>query len=180
MQLAALDLRKGTLVRHQNAVQVVFFWNILRNDRRLFVQMKLKDLKTGRVTELKEHGDSKYDVLESSVVELTHSYRDGGEEVFYGKEGDEHRCQAEAAADALKWECESYKGMIVDGQLLFVATPNTVTATVTETAPPVKGDSRLMKPATLENGEVLQVSQLVKVGDKIRLDPETLEFKERA
>src|SRR5215510_5052154 len=104
MERAALDLRKGYLVRHEGRICSVFHWNILRNDRRLFVQIKFKDLLTGRVTELKEHGDTKYEVLDNEQKDLTYSYRDGTEEVFYTEDGDEVRCGHEAAADALVWQ----------------------------------------------------------------------------
>ena len=178
-QLNALDLRKGFLVEHQGRMCTVVYWNILRNDRRQFVQMTLKDLLTGRITELKEHGDSKYSVLEYSQIDLSHSYRDGVDEVFYDGEGAEYRCSAEAAKDALVWTCEAYKGLLVDGRLVSVTTPNSVVATVTDTAPPMKGSSSGTKDAMLDNGIKVRVSQLVQNGDKVRLDAETLEFRER-
>ena len=179
MQLSALDLRKGYLVMYQGRMCTVIHWNILRNDRRQFVQMKVKDLLTGRVSEMKEHGETKYDVLETEKVDLTHSYRDGNEEVFYTEDGTEHRVGHEAAADALEWPGETYKGMLADGKLVAIELPMSVTAVVTETAPPMKGGGSGTKDAILENGKKVRVSLLTAVGDKIRLDPETLEFKER-
>ena len=92
MQVAALDLRPGYLVNHQGRMATVVWWNILRNDRRAFVQMRIKDLQNGRVTELKEHTDSKWEVLDKEEVDLSHSYRDSQEEVFYRENGDEVRC----------------------------------------------------------------------------------------
>lgn len=180
MQLDANDLRKGYLVRHNGQIQAVVYWNILRNDRRAFVQMRLKDLKSGKVTELKEHGDSKYEVLDNLTVELSHSYSDGSEEVFYTADGEEHRCPREAAADALKWKSESYKGLLVDGQLTFLTLPNVVIATVAETDPPVRGAGQILKEAVLENGITIRVPTMIASGERIRVDPETLEFRERA
>ena len=179
MQLAALDLRKGMLVGHEGRMCTVIHWNILRNDRRLFVQMKLKDLETGRVTELKEHGDSKYEVLDNEVAELTHSYRDGTQEVFFKEDGEEVRCPAAACEDALRWEADSYQGFFVNGQLVTIHPPQSVVATVKETAPPMKGAGSGLKDAVLENGLKVRVGLNVDVGDKVRLDPETLEFKDR-
>ena len=63
MQLSALDLRKGYLIVYEGRMCNVIYWNILRNDRRQFVQMKVKDLLTGRVQEMKEHGETKYEVV---------------------------------------------------------------------------------------------------------------------
>lgn len=136
MEMNALDLRRGNLVRYEGHICEVIFWNILKNDRRQFVQMKVKNLKTGRIAELKEHGDTKFEALDNQKVEISHSYRDGSDEVFYTPEGEEVRCNKEAAEDALKWPCDLYNGLVVDGVLVSVTPPQTVVIGVTDTAPP--------------------------------------------
>jgi elongation factor P len=181
MQSNALDLRKGNLVRYQGNLSEVVFWNILKNDRRQFVQMRLKNLETGRSAELKEHGDTKFELLDNEVVELTHSYRDGSDEVFYTTDGEEHRCNHEMAKDALLWKCDSYKGFVVEGHLFTVSPPAPVIATVVDTSPPLRGGGGSgLKDAVLDNGVKVRVGLIVDRGDKVRIDPETLEFKERA
>jgi elongation factor P len=179
MLMQALELRRNTLVQYQGRICTVTSWKSLRNDRRQFVQMTLKDLLSGRVSELKEHGDTKYEVLESSQVDLAHSYRDGPDEVFYDPDGVEFRCSIESVKDALLWQADAYRGMLVDGKLITIAPPATVIATVAETAPPLKGANSGQKDALLDNGIKIRVSQLTQTGDRVRLDPETLEFKER-
>jgi elongation factor P len=178
-QLPALDLRPGTLVSYDGRMCKVTWWNILKNDRRQFVQMKLKDIQTGRVSEVKEFGDTKYEVLENEEVDLTHSYRDGPVEVFFTEDGEEVRCSVAAAEDALLWPAETYTGFYVQGQLVSVNPPKTSVLTVTETAPPIKGAGTGQKPAVLENGVTVKVGMLTNVGDKVRIDTETHEFKER-
>lgn len=181
MQANALDLRKGNLVRYEGNISEVVFWNILKNDRRQFVQMRLKNLQTGRIAELKEHGDSKFELLDNEIVELSHSYRDGSDEVFYTPEGEEHRCTHEIAKDALLWKSDLYKGFVVEGHLVTVSPPQSVVATVVDTAPPVRGGGGSgLKDAVLDNGVKIRVGLLIDRGDKVRVDPETLEFKERA
>jgi elongation factor P len=179
-QSNALDLRKGALIEYQKRMCTVIDWSIMRNDRRQYVFITLKDLLTGRVTELKEHGDTKFEVLENEKVELSHSYNEGPEEVFYDKEGAEYRCSTEAAKDALMWQCDDYVGFLVSGKLVSVSTPQSVIAVVKDTSPPMKGANASWKDAVLENGVKLKVSNLVNVGDKVRVDPLTLEFRERA
>jgi translation elongation factor P/translation initiation factor 5A len=180
MHTQALDLRKGLLVTHQGRTCTVIHWNILRNDRRTFVQMRLRDLETGRVTELKEHGDSKYEVLDSETIELTHSYRDGEVEVFYTPEGVEYRCPRAAVEEQLKWQVDAYKGLLVDGHLVTISLPQTVVATVLDTSPPIKGSGGSgSKDALLDNGVKVRVGLIVANGDRVRLDAETLEYKER-
>lgn len=179
MQLQALDLRPGFLVSYEGRMCTVTWWNILRNDRRLFVQMKLKDLQTGRVTELKEHGDSKYEVLDKEEREIMHSYRDGPAEVFFTPEGEEIRCPAAAAEDALRWPADSYTGFFVNGNLVAVFPPRHAVVEIAETTPPIKNAGTGQKEATLVNGMKVKVNMLCDVGDSVRLDTETLEFKER-
>ena len=84
------------LVRYEGNLSEVVYWNILKNDRRQFVQMRVKNLATGRIAELKEHGDTKFDVLDNEIVELSHSYRDGADDVFYSPEGERGSQQCEA------------------------------------------------------------------------------------
>jgi translation elongation factor P/translation initiation factor 5A len=179
VQLNALDLRKGYLVDYQGRMCTVSDWSIMRNDRRQYVFVTLKDLLTGRVSELKEHGDTKFEVLDKDSVELSHSYQDGLEEVFYDKEGVEFRCPAAAAKDALMWGSDSYVGFLVNGKLITVSPPSSVVVKVADCAPPMKGSNNSWKDAVLENGVKLKVANLVNAGDRVRVDPFTLEFRER-
>ena len=179
MQSSAMELRKGFLVTHQGRTCTVVHWNILRNDRRTFIQMRLKDLETGRMTDLKEHGETKYEVLDSEVIELTHSYRDGDDEVFYTPDGVEYRCPHAAVEEQLKWQVDAYKGLLVEGHLVTISMPATVIARVADTSPPMKGGGSGLKDAVLENGVKVRIGLIVATGDRIRLDSETLEYKER-
>ena len=179
MHLSALDLRKNYLVSHQGGVWKVNDWSIMRNDRRQYVYLTLKNLQTGRITELKENGDNKFELLEKEEVELSHSFTDGIEEVFYDSEGVEYRCSVEAAKDALFWPAEHYIGFLIEGKMLSISAPAQVVVRVTDTAPPLRGGgSSGLKDAVLENGVKVRVTQLVEVGDRVRVDPVTLEFKE--
>jgi translation elongation factor P/translation initiation factor 5A len=180
MQQDARDLRKGILIRHQGTMCTVVHWNIWKSDRRSRVQMRFKDVLSGRMHEVTAQGDDKYEVLENESLDLTHSYREGDEEVFYSAEGEEYRCSAKAASDALLWKADVYRGLLIDGQLVMVSLPQSVFATVVECDPPVKGQPNLQKEAKLDNGILIKVPLIVAPGDKIRVDPDALEFKERA
>jgi len=180
MQAPALDIRKGHLVDYQGRMCTVTDWSIMRNDHQQYVFVTLKDLMSGKVTELKEHGDTKFEVLDKENVELTHSYNDGIEEVFYDKDGVEFRCPAPAAKDALMWECEAFVGLLVNGKLVAINTPQTVIGTIAECPPPMKGANASWKDATLTNGVRIKVSNLVNTGDRVKINSDTMEFRERA
>lgn len=178
-QLPAIDLRKGMLVDVQGKPCSIVHWNIWKSDRRSKIQMRFKEVLTGRAIEVTAQPDDKYAVLENEVIELEHSYRDGPEEVFYGKDGEEWRCQAVAVEDVVKWQAEMYRGLLVNGQLLTVKLPQFVVQEVTQTEPAVKGVGSGLKDAVLANGIQVKVGMNVNVGDKVRIDTETMEYKER-
>jgi elongation factor P len=178
-QLNANELRKGKLVELDGRICLVVHWNLWKSDRRSRVQMRFKDVLSGRTSEVTAQPDDRYVAPETEQIELEYSYREGPDEIFYTKDGVEWRCPAAAVEDALRWQADSYKGVLVDGKLLTVSPPASAIATVVETSPPMKGVSGGRKDATLDNGVQLKIGVMVKVGDKVRVDTETLEFRER-
>jgi elongation factor P len=177
-QITAIEVRKGMLLDVSGKTCSVEHWNIWKSDRRSRIQMKFKEILTGRTSEVTAQPDDRYNLLESEMIDLEHSYRDGPEEVFYTKAGDEWRCPAEGVEDVIRWKSDLYRGLLVDGALVTVRLPQSVVATVAETEPSIKGQSG-MKDATLENGIKVKVGMMVNPGDKVRIDSETLEYKER-
>lgn len=178
-QASAGDLRKGMLVEIEGRACTVTHWNIWKNDRRSRIQMRFRDLLSGRASEATVQPDERFTILESEVIDLDWSYRDGPEEVFYDAGGEEWRCPADGVADVLKWNVGSYRGQLVDGRLVTVMLPTTLVAVVAETEPGIRGAGSGLKDAVLENGIRVKVGLLVNPGDRVRLDPETLEYKER-
>jgi elongation factor P len=178
-QATAMDLRKGMLVTHQGRTCSVIHWNIWKSDRRSRVQIKVKDILTGRISEITAQPDDRYDVQESEHVDLSHSYRDGNDEVFYTADGEEYRCPAAAVEDVLRWKASSYEGLLVDGKLVTVNPPQSVIATVVETTPSIRGVQQGLKDAVLDNGMTVKVGMVINIGDKVRIDTESLEYKER-
>ena len=73
-------------------------------------------------------------------------------------------------------ELLQYKGKVID-----VGLANTVTLTVADTDPGVKGNTAQggSKPATLESGAVVQVPLFVAIGDRIDIDTRTNEYRGR-
>lgn len=178
-QLSAMEVRKGTLLESQGRICNVIFWNLWKNDRRARVQMKFKDIETGRISEITAQGDDKYEVFDSETVKLNHSYTDGNDEVFYTGAGEEYRCPSVTCADVVRWKADEYDGMLIGGKLMTVNAPQSVVATVVETTPPIKGVQSGLKEAILDNGITVKVGMVIKLGDRVRIDTETLEYKDR-
>jgi elongation factor P len=178
-QVTAIDVRKGMLLAVGDRMCRVVHWNIWKSDRRSRIQMKFKEILTGRTSEVTAQPDDRYDVLEAEILELEHSYNDGAEEVFYTKTGEEWRSPAAGLEEVLRWGSDTYLGQLVDGRLVAVMLPQTVYAKVAECEPYMKGQSSGLKDATLENGIKVRVATNVNPGDRVAIDSETMEFKER-
>ena len=178
-QINAIEVRKGMLLAVGGRMCRVVHSNLWKSDRRSRIQLKFKEILTGKTSEVTAQPADRYDVLEAELVELEHSYRDGAEEVFYTKTGDEWRSPAEGLEDVLRWKSPTYRGQLVDGRLVAVMLPQTLVATVVECEPYMKGQSSGLKDATLDNGVKLKVGTMVNPGDKVELDSETMEFKGR-
>ncbi len=178
-QLNAGELRKGMLVIYQGKTCTVIDWNIWKSDRRSRIQMRVKDLLTGRISEITGQPDDRYDVQESERIALSHSYKDGNDEVFYTASGEEYRCPAAAVEDVLRWKADTYEGLLVDSKLLTVNPPESIVAVVTETTPSIRGVQNGLKDAVLDNGLTVKVGMVINIGDKVRIDTETMEYKAR-
>ena len=178
-QLAANELRKGMLVDLQGKTVAITHWNIWKSDRRSKIQLRFKEILTGRTSESTVLPDDRFVVLESEVIDLEHSYQDATDEVFFTPEGEEWRCPSIGLEDVLKWQASSYRGLVVDGRLVTVTLPSSLVVVVADTAPSGKGIPNATKDAVLENGITVKVGMFINVGDRLRIDTETLEVKER-
>jgi len=69
-----------------------------------------------------------------------------------------------------------------DGRPVGIRLPNSMTLEIVETAPVMKTATKTAstKPATLENGVTIQVPEFIGTGDKVRVNPSTGEYQERA
>jgi elongation factor P len=69
-----------------------------------------------------------------------------------------------------------------DRRPVGIRLPNSLTLEVVDTAPVMKTATKTAstKPAKLENGVTVQVPEFIGTGDKVRVNPATGEYQERA
>ncbi len=150
-----------------------------------FVRTKLKNLKTGSLMDITfKDGDK----IEPAYVEertLTYLYNSGDMYYFMDQTSfEEVMVPAEVLGDqVLKFLKENLdvRASFYEGQIVSISLPNFIVYEVVETAPGVRGDTvkNALKPATLENGTVVQVPLFVETGDKIKIDTRTGKYIER-
>jgi elongation factor P len=116
---------------------------------------------------------------------LQYSYFDGENYVFMDTED---FSQFEQSADDLEGQLgylvegmEGIIGLLMDGKLLAVELPQTVSLSITDTAPGIKGATATgrTKPATLSTGLEVQVPEYLEPGETIKINTQTGKFMSR-
>jgi len=185
--IQATALRRGTTVIHDGIPhRVLEFEHRTPGNKRGFVQTKLRNLLDGTQREVKF---SATDLVERAIIEardMDFLYSEGEESgVFMDAENYEQiSIQGPMYRDAAPWLGEGLRVAveIFDGRAIGIRLPKVVTVRVRETEPVLKGQTaaKSTKPATLENGMLIQVPPFVDAGDRIRVDPGEVRYVERA
>jgi elongation factor P len=179
------DLKNGmTLELDGTLFQVVEFQHVKPGKGGAFVRTKLRNLKTGGVVERTFNAGVKVGLAIVERKEMQYLYRDGEHFTFMDMESYEQLPVAAAlVGDAASYLSEGSTAQVAvhQGVPIAVELPASVSLTITQTQPAVKGDTRTnaMKPATLETGYVVQVPLFVAEGERVKVDTRSGAYIER-
>ncbi|MBI2027646.1 MAG: elongation factor P [Deltaproteobacteria bacterium] len=149
------------------------------------MQTKLKNLKTGAITDKRFRSDERVEKIALDEKEMEWLYKDATGYHFMDHSSYE---QIALSPDVAGEGIDSYliSGLHVgvsfyEGNPVGITLPTTVNLLVVETQPGIKRAtaSASPKPATLETGLVVQVPQFVEKGDRVKVNTETGEYLER-
>ena len=149
------------------------------------VQAKLKNLRTGNNF---EHRFRAADTIEKASMEthdLEFMYQGGSTYHFMNTENyDQLEIDEEVLGDNAQWmqpgmkiQAEYYNGRVIGIEL-----PNSLVLQIVDTAPVMRTATKTAstKPAKLENGVTVNVPEFVSSGEKVRVNPNTGEYMDRA
>ncbi|MDD5707674.1 MAG: elongation factor P [Kiritimatiellae bacterium] len=131
-------------------------------------------------------GDDKFEDVDFSRREVEFLYEQQGMYTFMDRED---FTQFELDKDALGEQAqylaedmEDLRALIVNGRAVAIELPASVTLTVADCEPTVRGQSATArsKPARMQTGLVVQVPEYITVGERVRVDTRTGEFLGRA
>ena len=146
------------------------------------MKMKLKNLLTGGASEVVYKADEKLENIVLERKEATYSYFADPMYVFMDGEYNQHEVEKDNLGDALNYLDDGLPCEIVfyDGKPISVTLPNSVVREIT-TEPAVRGDTsgKVLKPATIGTGFVVNVPLFCESGDKIEIDTRTGEYRNR-
>lgn len=172
--ISANSLRPGMVIIFKNELHNVFsVMHRTPGNLRAFVQVKLRNLRTGAMF---EHRFSSSDTVERAILEqhdMEYLYDDGGNTfTFMNTESYEQiELSKDDLGDNIYFLLPNIKVTVefYEGKPISVEVPQTVVMTVMETEPGIKSAtaSSVNKPAKLETGLVVQVPPFINEGDKI-------------
>lgn len=180
------DLSKGNFVRYNGEVmQVEELQHRTPGNLRAFYQVKLRNIRNGKVAENRFRPGEDIEMLRVETKEYQYLYADGDSLVCMDKETfDQIYLDKALLGNAFQYIKEEVTLLIAfeNGTTPITAeAPAHVVMQISYTEPGVQGDTatRTLKAATLENGTEIRVPLFVNTGDNIKVNTGTGEYVER-
>jgi elongation factor P len=180
------DLSRGNYVRYNGEIMVVEeLQHRTPGNLRAFYQVKLRNLRNGKLAENRFRPGEEIEMLRVETKEYQYLYADGNSLVCMDKETfDQVYIDKTLLGDAFKYIKEEVTLLIAfeNGTTPITAeAPAHVVMQISYTEPGVQGDTatRTLKAATLENGTEIRVPLFINTGDNIKINTGTGEYVER-
>jgi len=181
------DLSKGNYMRYNGEVmQVEELQHRTPGNLRAFYQIKMRNLRNGRIVENRFRPGDAAEILRVETKEYNYLYLDGDSLVCMDNQTFEQiYLDKNLLGNSLQYIKEGVTLLIAfeDGKDAITAeAPAQVVLEVQYTEPGVQGDTatRTLKAATLENGTEVKVPLFINTGDKIKIDTSTGAYIERS
>lgn len=151
---------------------------------RAILQLKVRNLKTGAITQNRVRPDDKVDLAYLETREMQYSYREGENLILMDTETfDQLPMPAEFIGEQVGFlrENDMVRVVMYEGKPLSVELPAAVELKVVETEPSIKGATAAAqkKGAIVETGIRIEVPAFINVGDVIKIDTATGEYLSR-
>jgi len=186
MAVPATQIRKGMVIVFEgDPCRVIDFRHHTPGNLRAMVQTKMKNLRNGANFEHRFRADDSIDKASMETHELEFLYRGGDTFHFMNLENyDQIEMDLEALGDNAPWMVANMKiiAEYYDGRPIGIELPQYLTFEIVETSPVMKTATKTSsyKPAKLENGVTVNVPEFVGTGERVRVNPNTGEYLDRA
>lgn len=185
--MKSTELRPGLGVRMDGKLFVITqFEHRTPGNLRAFIQVKLREITTGKHIERRLSSSEDVDVVSLDRREMELLYGDGtGGGTFMDMETyDQVEISGELLGDALLYMTPNTHCIILfhDSNPVTVELPASVELTVTDTPPGIKGATATnqLKEATCETGLKTRVPPFIEIGERIRVATENGSYQSRA
>ncbi len=186
MAIPATQIRRGMVIVYEGApCRIIDFRHHTPGNLRAMVQAKLKNLKNGNNFEHRFRADDSIEKASMETHELEFLYQGGDVYHFMNTENfDQLEMDAEALGDNAQWMVPNMRIMaeFYEGRPIGITMPGVLTFEIVDTSPVMKTATKTssFKPAKLENGVTINVPEFIPAGVRVRVNPNTGEYLERA
>ena len=186
MAVPATQIRKGMVIVFEgDPCRVIDFRHHTPGNLRAMVQTKMKNLRNGSNFDHRFRADDSIDKAFMETHELEFLYKGGDTYHFMNLENyDQIELDTEALGDNAQWMVPNMKiiAEYYDGRPIGIELPQNLTFEIVDTSPVMKTATKTSsyKPAKLENGVTINVPEFVGTGERVRVNPSTGEYLDRA
>ncbi|UMZ73965.1 elongation factor P [Natranaerofaba carboxydovora] len=179
------DFKNGMTIEYDGQIFTILeFQHVKPGKGAAFVRSKLKNFKTGTITEKTFRAGEKVKKAHLERKQMQFLYSADDDYIFMDMEDfDQMTINKEQLGEGVKFLKENavINVLFHEGENIGVELPTFVELTISETEPGVKGDtvSGSTKPAKLETGATVHVPLFINEGDTIKVDTRTGEYIER-
>lgn len=180
------DFKTGVTIEVDNGIwRVMEFQHVKPGKGAAFVRTKLRNLRSGSVTEKTFRAGEKVAKAQIDNRKMQYLYASGDVHAFMDTETyDQIELPEKSIEYELKFLQENMEVQVIQfqGEVLGVELPNSVVLEVAETDPGIKGDTASggTKPAKLTTGLVIQVPFFINEGDKLIINTTDSSYVSRA
>ncbi len=185
----ACDLKRGEIVEIKgapHAVKQVEAKSPSSRGASTLYKIRFKNLQTGQKLDESYKGDDFLKDMDCVRTQVQYSYQDGDMYTFMDLEDYSQYSLSQSDLDGrvgyLTEGLEGITALLVDGKLLGVELPQSVTLEITDTAPGIKGASATgrTKPAALSTGIEIQVPEYLEISELVKVNATNGKFISRA
>lgn len=184
--MKASDVRKGHVIMVEgNPCRVMDFQHRTPGNLRAFVQVRLRNLKSGNTFDTRFSATDFLDEARLDTRDFQVLYKDeSGVHVMDASTYEQYTLSNDVVGDAAPWlESEmKLQAELLDGHPIGIQLPASMEYTIVETAPVMRGATKTAsnKPARLNNGQTINVPEFLEEGTRVRVDPRSGAYLERA
>ncbi len=173
------------IVFENDPCRIIEFRHHTPGNLRAMVQAKLKNLRSGNNFEHRFRADDSVHKADMETHELQFLYKGGDSYHFMNTENYEQlEMDEEALGDNAPWMQDNMTVIaeFYNGKPMSLQLPQFMNFTIKETAPVMKTATKTAsaKPAVLENGVTINVPEFIAEGERVRVNPNTGEYMDRA
>lgn len=186
MQININDIKNGmTIIMDGNLCQIQEFQHVKPGKGPAFVRIKLKNLRTGSITEDTYNTNIKVTKAHIDKVSVQFLYKSGDMYTFMNNETyEQFEVSSKTLGDNVNFIKEGLELQIdfYEGEIIGITLPEKIEFEVVETEPAVKGNTatNANKDAKIETGFIVKVPLFITEGERIIVSTRDGKYSSRA